>query len=341
MYSILQRIWLSNLLCQWPVDQNTLIFRNLFLFDKMQRHNEILDPYHKVSSSFWAMLCHGDLRMAGWLLDLVTFSGTALEDLRSSHANLSTRKSSLDSHHANLKDCRSEEFFAKHSNLTDELKFNSLTSRMCWSNPAENATVIFFARIFWFSAVTAAQRRLFLLELNVLGRRSEWTTWRAWWATLLITTTRHFDARANLPLLSQRLPMVLQRLVSSLDIETCGPVCRHWGFCLWKRAWTTKAKIYNKISGSVPCATGKLLQVLQVHKTDHAKLSNDLRAHQVRWWVRNEISWDILNHLFGLVVLPDRLLEFQSIPIFFCKLILSNGHHFEQRLHSEVTLFFR
>ena len=138
-----------------------------------------------------------------------------------------------------------------------------------------------------------------------------------------------FDAHANLPLLSQRQPMVLQRLASSLEIETCGPVCRHWGFCLCKRAWTTKAKIYNKISGSVaPCATGKLLQVLQVHKADHAKLSNDLRVHQVRWWVRNEISWDILNNLFGLVVLPDRLhsisseLEFQSIPIFFLQAYL-------------------
>ena len=44
-----------------------------------------------------------------------------------------------------------------------------------------------------------------------------------------------------------------------------------------------QAKIYNKISGSVALAASeKLLQVLQVQKADHAKLSNELRAHQVR-----------------------------------------------------------
>ena len=51
-----------------------LINKRLFserIFDITQRHDGIPDPYHKVWLNFWATLCHGDLRMVGWLLDVV------------------------------------------------------------------------------------------------------------------------------------------------------------------------------------------------------------------------------------------------------------------------------
>ena len=115
LYSILQRIWLSNLLffngrlikTRWFSETETFFLTKCRGTTRLWTH---------ITDCFIRFLGHvvpwwfADGGVTSWFCG-VTCWGTALEDLRSSHANLSTRKSSLDSHHANLKDCRSEEFF--------------------------------------------------------------------------------------------------------------------------------------------------------------------------------------------------------------------------------------